>query len=190
MIRFSLPNNDLQRLEDVLRTADDPNCGTGCRSRRDGPPGSPPPGHRHRPLAAIRPTLAQRRPGQRPRRVAAPQSSRGQAQRVKGHRPVVGTWDCKHLLCVFAVVHLVTAAVHANTFESPKDATKMTGQSKTRRMQEAFAAHLRHVVRMYPANCHPRVVLLIDNASWHRGEADRRGPSGPPAPGVPATPQL
>lgn len=88
---------------------------------------------------------------------------------VKGHRPVVGTWDCKHLLYVFAVVNLVTAAVHANTFESPKDAKKTTGKSKTRRMQEAFAAHLRHVAQMYPANRHPRVVLLIDNAPWHRG---------------------
>jgi len=89
---------------------------------------------------------------------------------VKGHRPVVGTWDCKHLLYVLAVVNLVTAAVHANTLESPKDATKRTGKSKTRRMQEALAAHLRHVARAYPAERHKRVVLLIDNAPWHRGK--------------------
>jgi hypothetical protein len=88
---------------------------------------------------------------------------------VKGHRPVVGTWDCKHLLYVFAVVNLVTAAVHANTLESPKDAAKKTGKSKTRRMQEAFAVHLRHVGRTYPAGRHKRVVILIDNAPWHRG---------------------
>ena len=89
---------------------------------------------------------------------------------VKGHRPAVGTWDCKHLLYVFAVVNLVTAAVHANTLESPKDAKKKTGKSKTRRMQEAFAAHLRHVGRLYPAVRHKRVVILIDNAPWHRGK--------------------
>jgi transposase len=89
---------------------------------------------------------------------------------VKGHRPAVGTWDCKHLLYVFAVVNLVTAAIHANTLESPKDAKKRTGKSKTRRMQEAFAAHLRHVARLYPAGRHERVVLLIDNAPWHRGK--------------------
>jgi transposase len=89
---------------------------------------------------------------------------------VKGHRPVVGTWDCKHLLYVLAVVNLVTAAVHANTLESPKDAKKKTGQSKTRRMQEAFAAHLRHVGRTYPADRHKRVVIPIDNAPWHRGQ--------------------
>lgn len=88
---------------------------------------------------------------------------------VKGHRPVVGTWDCKHLLYVFAVVHLVTAAVHANLVDSPKDAKAKTGKSKTRRLQEAFAAHLRHVGRMYPAGHHKRVVLMIDNAPWHRG---------------------
>lgn len=89
---------------------------------------------------------------------------------VKGHRPAVGTWDCKHLLYVLAVVNLATAAIHANTLESPKDAKKKTGKSKTRRMQEAFAAHLRHVARMYPAARHPRVVLLLDNAPWHRGK--------------------
>jgi transposase len=88
---------------------------------------------------------------------------------VKGHRPVVGSWDCKDLLYVFAVVNVVTAAVHANTLDSPKDAKKRTGKSKTRRMQDAFAAHLRHVGRLYPADRHPRVVLVIDNAPWHRG---------------------
>ena len=37
-------------------------------------------------------------------------------------------------------------------------------------MQEAFAAHLRHVARLYPAERHQRVVLIIDNAPWHRGQ--------------------
>jgi transposase len=90
---------------------------------------------------------------------------------VKGHRPVVGSWDCKDLLYVFAVVNVLTAATHANTLESPKDAKKRTGKVKTRRMQEAFAAHLRHVGRQYPAHRYPRVVLVIDNAPWHRGAA-------------------
>jgi len=88
---------------------------------------------------------------------------------VKGHRPTVGTRDCKDLLYVLAVVNLVTAALHSNTLESPHDAKKKTGQSKTRRLQEAFAAHLRHVGRVYPQAQYPRVVLLIDNAPWHRG---------------------
>lgn len=88
---------------------------------------------------------------------------------VKGHRPVVGTRDCKDLLYVFAVVNLVSAALHANLVDSPKDATRRTGKSKTRRLQEAFAAHLRHVGRMYPAAQNPRVVILIDNAPWHAG---------------------
>jgi DDE superfamily endonuclease len=90
---------------------------------------------------------------------------------VKGHRPQVGTRDCKDLLYLFAVVNLVTAALHSTTLESPKDAKQKTGQSKTARMQEAFAAHLRHVGRVYPRQKHPRVVLLIDNAPWHTGRA-------------------
>ncbi len=92
---------------------------------------------------------------------------------VKGHRPVVGTWDCKHLLYVFAVVNLVSGAVHANLVDSPKDAKAKTGKSKARRLQEAFAAHLRHVGRVYPAADHKRVVILIDTAPWHAGEPVR-----------------
>jgi transposase len=88
---------------------------------------------------------------------------------VKGHRPTVGTRDCKDLLYVFGAINLATAAVHSNTLESPQDAKKQTGQSKTRRLQEAFAAHLRHLGRVYPREQYPLVVLLIDNAPWHRG---------------------
>jgi transposase len=89
---------------------------------------------------------------------------------VKGHRPVVGSWDCKDLLYVFAVVNLLSCAIHSNTLQSPKDANKKTGKSKNRRMQEAFADHLRHVGRVYPPDKHQEVVLLIDNAPWHRGK--------------------
>jgi len=89
---------------------------------------------------------------------------------VKGHRPGVPTRDNKDLLYVFAVVNLVSAALHTNTLESPKGATKKTGKSKNRRMQEAFADHLRHVGRVYPQGEYKEVVLLIDNAPWHRGK--------------------
>lgn len=88
---------------------------------------------------------------------------------VKGHRPTVPTRDCKDLLYVFAVVNLIRAALPTNTLESPRDAKKKTGQSKTRRLQEAFAAHLRHIGRVYPQERFPGVVLVIDNAPWHRG---------------------
>jgi transposase len=89
---------------------------------------------------------------------------------VKGYRPTVGTRDCKDLLYVFAVVNVVTAALHCNTLESPARAKQKTGKSKTRRLQEAFADHLRHIARSYPADRHKRVVLIIDNAPWHRGK--------------------
>jgi transposase len=89
---------------------------------------------------------------------------------VKGHRPVVGTWDCKHLLYVFAVLNVVTAALYATTLESPADSKRRTGHSKTRRLQETFADHLRPIGRVYPQDKHSRVVLIIDNAPWHAGE--------------------
>jgi hypothetical protein len=89
---------------------------------------------------------------------------------VKGHRPTVGTRDCKDVLYVFAVMDLISGVLHTNTLESLQAANRKTGESKTRRMQRAFADHLRHVGRMYPADRFARVVLLIDNAPWHRGK--------------------
>src|SRR6202007_1369515 len=88
---------------------------------------------------------------------------------VKGHRPVVGTRDCKDVLYVFGVMNLVTGVIHATTLESRQAANRKGGESKTRRMQRAFAEHLRHVGRMDPGERGPRVVLTIDNAPWHRG---------------------
>jgi hypothetical protein len=88
---------------------------------------------------------------------------------VKGHRPLVGTRDCKDVLYVFAVLNLLSGAVHANTLESHPKENRKSKDSKTRRMQRAFADHLRHVGRMYPEARFPRVVLTIDNALWHRG---------------------
>jgi transposase len=88
---------------------------------------------------------------------------------VKGHRPVVGTRDCKDVLYVLGVLNLVTGAVHANTHESLQKANRKSADSKTRRMQRALADHLRHVGQVYPKDKHDRVVLTIDNAPWHRG---------------------
>jgi len=89
---------------------------------------------------------------------------------VKGHRPVVGSWDCKHLLYVFASVNVTTAQLHTDTVECPAGLRRRTGQSKTRRLQLAFADHLRKIGRRYPKDKYPRVVLIIDNAPWHAGE--------------------
>jgi transposase len=88
---------------------------------------------------------------------------------VKGHRPQVGTRDCKDVLYVFAVLNLISGALHANTHESLRAANRKSGESKNRRMQRAFADHLRHVAAVYPAGRFKRVVLTIDNAPWHRG---------------------
>ncbi len=50
-------------------------------------------------------------------------------------------------------------------------------------MQEAFAAHQRHVARLDPLEEHMRVVLIIDNAPWHRGEPIDRALADHPHPG-------
>jgi hypothetical protein len=59
---------------------------------------------------------------------------------VKGHRPPVGTRACKHLRYVFAVANVLTGALLAHTLACPAEAQRKTGQSKNRRLQEAFAA--------------------------------------------------
>jgi transposase len=89
---------------------------------------------------------------------------------VKGHRPVVGTRDCKDVLHVFCVLNLISGALHSNTLESLQAANRKSKDGKTKRMQKAFAAHLRHVGRMYPRERFKRVMLTIDNAPWHRGK--------------------
>ena len=164
----------------------------------------------HPPLPADLP-LPARRPGQagegrggpgglekkRRRRTGAAEPGRGPLPDgadagptlgVKGHRPLVGTRDCKDVLYVFAVVNLVTGVLHANTLESRRRPSR-DRESKTRRMQKAFAAHLRHVGRLYPRE-HQRVVLMIDNAPWHRGKPIDAGAGGEPAPGVLPAAQL
>jgi hypothetical protein len=99
---------------------------------------------------------------------------------AKGHRPLVGTRDCKDVLYVFAVLNLISGAVHANTLESLQKENRKSEDGKTRRMQRAFADHLRHAGRVYPKEKNKRVVLTIDNAPWHRGplidEALRESP--------------
>lgn len=89
---------------------------------------------------------------------------------VKGHRLEVGSWDCKDLLYVYASVNCVDGKLHTRTLENPHDAKRKTGQSKSRRLQAAFVKHLQDVARAYPAEKWPRVVLLIDNAPWHKGQ--------------------
>lgn len=89
---------------------------------------------------------------------------------VKGHRPVVGTWDCKDMLYVFASVNVVTAALHTKTVACRTGLYRRTGESKNRRLQRAFAEHLRQIATRYPVEKYPRVVLIIDNAPWHAGE--------------------
>ena len=82
---------------------------------------------------------------------------------VKGHRPVVGTWDNKDQVYCFAALNVVTG------LEQPARSQAKTGQSKQQRLQVALAAHLRDIARAYPARQYPEVVITIDNAPWHRG---------------------
>lgn len=90
---------------------------------------------------------------------------------VKDHRPAVGARGCERPPYGLAVVHVVTAAPHANTPDGPKDAKGKAGPGGTRRTRAAFAAHLRHVARARPASANPRAVPVTDNAPRHRGKA-------------------
>jgi hypothetical protein len=84
---------------------------------------------------------------------------------VQGHRPVVGNLDCHDVLDVFGALNLVTGRLTTRLIERPRRPRRSTQRS----WQEAFARHLRDIARTYPAAQYPRVVIVIDKASWHRG---------------------
>jgi len=90
---------------------------------------------------------------------------------VKGHRPVVGTWDKKDVVYSFAALNVVTGQLTTRLVESPAAAKRRTGFSKTARLQQAFAARFRDIARAYPAALGQPVVIAIDNAPWHQGAA-------------------
>jgi hypothetical protein len=88
---------------------------------------------------------------------------------VKGHRPMVGTWDNKDLVYCFAALNLVTGQLTTRLLDQPSHSKVKTGHSKQQRLQAAFAVHLRDIARAYPASTYAEVVITIDNAPWHRG---------------------
>lgn len=97
---------------------------------------------------------------------------------VKGERLAVGTRDNKDLLYVFGSVNVADGRLHTSTLASEAKmlrdqrlAGNRSAVSKTRRMTQAFAEHLQAVAAAYPAERHKQVVLVIDNAPWHRGPA-------------------
>jgi DDE superfamily endonuclease len=92
---------------------------------------------------------------------------------VKGYRPVVGTWDNKDVVYSFAALNVVTGRLTTRLLDSPATAKQRTGLSKTARLQQTFAAHLRDIARVYPATLGKPVVLTIDNAPWHQAAAIR-----------------
>lgn len=88
---------------------------------------------------------------------------------VKGYRPGVGTGDNKDHVQGFAALNVVTGQLTTRLLEQPARSKAKTGQSKPQRLQAAFAAHLQDIARAYPASLYPQVVIIIDNAPWHRG---------------------
>jgi transposase len=89
---------------------------------------------------------------------------------LKGHRPVVGNLDRHDLVYLFGALNLVTGQLTTRLVEKPWASAKPPqNRSGQRSLQEGFARHLREIARAYPAAQYPRVVLVIDNAPWHRG---------------------
>jgi hypothetical protein len=88
---------------------------------------------------------------------------------VKGHRPLVGTWDTKDLVACFAALNVVTGQLPTRLLEQPAGSKAKTGQSKQQRLPAAFAAHLGDIARASPVSGYPPVLITIDQAPWHRG---------------------
>jgi transposase len=89
---------------------------------------------------------------------------------LKGHRPIVGNLDCHELVYVFGALNLITGQLTTRLVERSRASGKLQKPTSGQRcLQEKFARHLRDIARAYPAAQYPRVVLVIDNAPWHRG---------------------
>lgn len=88
---------------------------------------------------------------------------------LKGERPVIGTRDCKDVVHTFASANVLTGQVTNRLYGSLTRTRRRDGLSKTKRLQVAFCHHLLDVSRAYPAETYPEVLLVIDNAPWHRG---------------------
>ena len=69
-----------------------------------------------------------------------------------------------------AALNPVSGRLTTRLRDSPARVTAVTGRSKARRLQAAFAAHPRDVARAYPAARHPRVVVVLDAAPWQLAE--------------------
>ena len=82
---------------------------------------------------------------------------------------MVGTWDNKDLVYCYAALNVTSGKLTTRLLEQPARIKQQTGQSKTRRLQVAFAAHVHDMARAYPAESYPEVVIIIDNAPWHQG---------------------
>jgi DDE superfamily endonuclease len=82
----------------------------------------------------------------------------------------VGNLDCHEVVYIFGALNLVTGQLTTRIAERHRPPAKgQRATSKQRFLQAAFARHLRDIARAYPAAHYPRVVLVIDNAPWHRG---------------------
>jgi transposase len=89
---------------------------------------------------------------------------------LKGHRPIVGNLDCHEVVYLFGALNVVTGQLTTRIVERLRPPAKgPRATPKQRFLQAAFARHLRDIARAYPAARYPRVVLVIDNAPWHRG---------------------
>jgi hypothetical protein len=73
-----------------------------------------------------------------------------------------------------AALNLISGRLTTRLLGNPARVRTVSGRSKVRRLQAAFAAHLRDIARASPAAQHPRAVVVIDNAPWHRGAPIRQ----------------
>jgi hypothetical protein len=81
----------------------------------------------------------------------------------------VGTWENKEQVYCFAARNVVPGRLTTRLHEQPARSKAKTGHSKQQRLQVAFAAHLQDIARPSPVSQYPEVVMVIDNAPWHRG---------------------
>ncbi|WP_141620347.1 hypothetical protein [Myxococcus sp. AB036A] len=83
---------------------------------------------------------------------------------------MAGTRDCTDVMHTLAAINVITGALTSRLYGIRVGTRRKDSLSKTKRMQVAFAHHLLDIARANSADEYPEVVIVIDNAPWHRGQ--------------------
>ena len=93
---------------------------------------------------------------------------------VKGHRPLVGNSDHKDRVYLFGSINIISGKLTTNIFRISKRNQSKSNHKKLRNdmssFQLAFARHIKKIAQSYKASDYDEVIVVMDNAPWHKSK--------------------